>query len=328
MEHDRDVSTHFLFTTQAYRYKMAAHHNDHSGGGDHASHSHDRSQVSNKRLGLAAAVNISFAVVQVIVGLALGSVVVLADALHQVVDAVGLLTALVALVLVRRPATTSMSYGWGKIDALGGYTSGLLLLGSIVWIMFESIGRLSNPVEVDGGGVILIGVAGVAVNGASVLILGEGEHLSLKAARLHLIVDLAGSVVVVMAGLLLQGTSYSWIDPAASLLINALVLHGTYTVLRAAGGELLDRSPTNASVDQIDELLRSVEGFNEVHHIHTRSLGPGLASMTAHVVIGESLGLHNAQETMHAIQDDLAERFGIAHSTIQLECHTCEDIAH
>jgi len=305
---------------------MAAH--DHSHTVSHGGHSHDHSQISNTRLGYAAGVNVAFAIVQVIVGLALGSVVVLADALHQVVDAVGLLTALVALVLLRRPATTSMSYGWGKIDALGGYTSGLLLLGSIVWIAYESVGRLFDPVDVDGGGVVLIGIAGVVVNGASVLILGEGDHLSLKAARLHLIVDLAGSVVVVMAGLVLQGTSYAWIDPAASLLINVLVLHGTYNVLRTAGGELLDRAPLNADIDQIDEFLRSTQGFNDVHHIHTRSLGPGSATMTAHVVIDEALDLHDAQETMHAVQDDLAERFGIAHSTIQLECHTCQDVAH
>ena len=305
---------------------MAPHAHEHGGAG--TGHSHDHSQVSNGRLGLAAAVNVGFAVVQVIAGLALGSVVVLADALHQVVDAIGLLTALVALVLLRRPATSSMSYGWGKADALGGYTSGLLLLGSVAWIGYESVQRLFNPVEVDGGGVILIGIAGIVVNGASVLILGEGEHLSLKAARLHLLVDLAGSVVVVGAGLLLQGTTYTWIDPVASLLVNALVLHGTWNLLRAAGGELLDRAPVSASVDEIEAMLQATQGFNEVHHIHTRSLGPGSASMTAHVVIDDALGLHNAQEVMHDVQHELADRFGIAHSTIQLECHTCEDVAH
>ncbi len=308
-----------------YRWGMAELEHDHS----HADgHSHDHSQVSNRRLGIAAAVNVGFAVVQVIVGLALGSVVVLADALHQVIDAIGLLTALVALVLLRRPATSAMNYGWGKADALGGYTSGLLLLGSIIWVVYESIQRLFDPVEVDGGGVILIGIAGIVVNGASVLILGEGDHLSLRAARLHLLVDLAGSVVVVLAGVLLQGTTYTWIDPVASLLVNALVLHGTFNVLRYAGGELLDRAPAGATVEQIDLVLRATEGFTDVHHIHTRSLGPGATSMTAHVVIDDALGLHDAQETMHTVQQHLAVRFGIAHSTIQLECHTCEDIAH
>lgn len=308
-----------------YRGEMDAHAHEHAHGSGHA---HDHRAVSNGRLGLAAAVNVAFAVVQVIVGLALGSVVVLADALHQVVDAVGLLTALVALVLLRRPATSSMSYGWGKADALGGYTSGLLLLGSVAWVVYESAGRLFDPVEVDGGGVILIGIAGIIVNGASVLILGEGEHLSLKAARLHLLVDLAGSVVVVLAGVLLQGTDYTWIDPVASLLINALVLHGTITLMRIACGELLDRSPIAATLDEIEGLLRSPVGFGDVHHVHARALGPGVISMTAHVVIDDSLDLHAAQETMHVVQDELAGRFGIAHSTIQLECHRCQDTAH
>lgn len=301
-----------------------SHKHAHSGHG----HAHDHGEVSTGRLATAAAVNVGFAIVQVIVGLALGSVVVLADALHQVVDAIGLMTALVALVLLRRPATRSMSYGWGKADALGGYTSGLLLLASIAWVAYESIERLFNPVEVDGGGVILIGIAGIVVNGASVLILGEGEHLSLKAARLHLLVDLAGSVIVVLAGLVLRGTSLTWIDPAASLLINALVLHGTYNVLRAAGGELLDRAPANANIEAIEALLLATDGFNEVHHVHTRSLGPGSASMTAHVVVDDALDLHQAQETLDDIKHQLANQFGVAHATIQLECHACEDVAH
>lgn len=284
--------------------------------------------MSNGRLGLAAAVNVGFAVVQVLVGLALGSVVVLADALHQVVDAVGLLTALVALVLLRRPASTAMSYGWGKSDALGGYTSGLLLVGSIAWVVYESIQRLFDPVEVDGVGVIIIGIAGIVVNGASVLILGDGDHLSLKAARLHLLVDLAGSFIVVMAGLLLSGTGYTWVDPAASLLINVLVLHGTWNLLRAASSDLLDRSPAGADTDQIGAVITSVKNVNGVHHVHTRSIAPGVASVTAHVEIDGSVSVHDAQEAMAIVQTELANHLGIAHSTIQVECHSCEDLNH
>jgi len=291
-------------------------------------HAHSHTAVSNTRLGVAAAVNVAFAIVQVLVGLALGSVVVLADALHQVVDAVGLLTALVALVLLRRPASNAMSYGWGKADALGGYTSGLLLLGSIAWVGYESIARLFNPVSVDGFGVVLIGMAGIVVNGASVLILGHGEHLSLKAARLHLLVDLAGSVVVVMAGLLLAGTSYTWIDPVASLLVNALVLHGTWNLLRTAGAELLDRSPEGRDSSTIGDVIRSMDEVTDVHHVHTRSIAPGVSSVTAHVVIDGGVSLHDAQEAMSAVQRQLASSLGVAHSTIQMECHNCEDATH
>lgn len=302
---------------------------------DHAGHTHspgrrahDHQPVSDRRLGLAAAVNVGFAVIQVLVGLALGSVVVLADALHQIVDAVGLLTALVALVLLRRPATRAMSYGWGKADALGGYTSGLLLLGSIAWVGYESVQRLFDPVAVDGEGVILIGIAGIVVNGASVLILGDGEHLSLKAARLHLLVDLAGSVIVVLAGLLLTGTSFLWIDPLASLVINTLVLHGTWNLLRTAGAELLDKSPVGTDTDQIGDVIKSVKHVNGVHHVHTRSIAPGVSSVTAHVEVDGSVSVHDAQEAMAIVQTELANHLGIAHSTIQIECHGCEDASH
>ena len=295
---------------------------------DAGGHSHDHRGVSNSRLGAAAAINVGFAFIQVIVGLALGSVVVLADALHQVVDAVGLLTALVALVLLRRPATNAMSYGWGKADALGGYTSGLLLVGSVVWVVYESVSRLFDPVEVDGGGIILIGIAGIVVNGASVLVLGDGDHLSLKAARLHLLVDLFGSVIVVIAGVLLQGTSYTWIDPVASLLINVLVLHGIWSLLRAASSELLDRSPAGTDSERIGDVIRSVSEVNDVHHVHTRSIAPGVSSVTAHVVIDGSISLHQAQDAMDRVQSQLAGSLGIAHSTIQMECHNCEDESH
>ncbi|NNE95414.1 MAG: cation transporter, partial [Acidimicrobiales bacterium] len=150
----------------------------------HAGHGHNHvsgDEVDTRRLGLAAVVNVGFAIVQVTVGLLLGSVVVLADALHQVVDAVGLVTALIALALLRRPATSEMSFGWGKADALGGYTSGLLLLASVAWVVYESVQRLFDPVDVDGRGVILIGCAGIAVNGGSVWLLGHGQQLALKA---------------------------------------------------------------------------------------------------------------------------------------------------
>ncbi len=306
---------------------MSAHDHEPHDHGD-VGHNHDLRGVSNSRLGAAAAINVGFAVIQVIVGLTLGSVVVLADALHQIVDAVGLMTALVALVLLRRPATNAMSYGWGKADALGGYTSGLLLVGSVVWVVYESVSRLFDPVAVDGGGVILIGIAGVIVNGASVLVLGDGDHLSLRAARLHLLVDLAGSVIVVIAGVLLRGTSFTWIDPVASLLINMLVLHGTWSLLRAASAELLDRSPAGTDTERIGEVIRSVSEVNDVHHVHTRSIAPGVSSVTAHVVVDGALSLHQAQEAMDRVQDQLAESLGIAHATIQMECHNCEDLSH
>ena len=294
----------------------------------HDHHGYAPGDVSSGRLGLAAAVNVGFAVVQVVVGLYTGAVVVLADAAHQVVDAIGLLTALVATGLAKRGATRAMSFGWGKADALGAYSSGLLLVGSVVWIAYEAIERLGDPVDVAGGGVIAIGLAGIAVNGGSVLLLGTGGHLAVRAARLHLLIDLAGSVIVVVAGAALVGSSAQWIDPVASLAVNALVLRGTWQLLRAATGELLDRAPHGLEPVDIEAVLLQEAVVSDVHHVHSRSIAPGSTSVTAHVVLDGSLTLHDAQHQLDRLQGLLADQLGVSHATIQLECHDCDDRDH
>ena len=155
---------------------------------NHAGHAHGHAH-DGARLGLAAGANTLFAVVQIVVGLAIGSVVVLADAAHQAVDALGLITAFIAVRIARRPASHDWSYGFGKADALGGFVSALLLLASVGWIVIESVRRLFEPESVEGGGVIVIGLIAIAVNGAGVLLVGHGhgdEAISMRAARLQI----------------------------------------------------------------------------------------------------------------------------------------------
>ena len=301
-----------------------APHSHADGPHAHGNHAHD---VAPGRLVAAAAANSGFAVVQVIVGISLGSVVVLADAAHQVVDAIGLLTALAAVLLAARPTSGAMSFGWGKADALGGLISGLLLLGSVGWIVLESVRRLFDPVDVDGRGVIVIGVIAVAVNGLSVLALSGGGHssLSLRAARLHLLTDLVGSFIVILAGIGLTGTSATWIDPAASLLLSAVVLRATLELLRTACRELLDRAPDGLSVDTVTDLLREQPGVQLVHHVHVRPLGQQRTSVTAHVVMSGEPTLHDAQVELVNLNSALSNELGVDHSTLQLECHPCTD---
>lgn len=302
-----------------------------SGGHDHEGDSNGHVAGSvRSRLGIAAGVNVAFAIIQVVVGLAIGSVVVLADAAHQVVDALGLLTALVAAVLASRPASSEMSFGWGKADALGGFVSSLLLLGSIGWILFEAVRRLLDPVSVDGGGVLAMGLVAIAVNGGSVWVLGHGhehghDHLSMRAARLHLLTDLAGSVIVVFAGLLLYLTTASWIDPIASLVVSLLVVRSTWRLLGTATAELLDRAPGHIDADAVLAHLSTQPGVEHVHHVHVRSLGQKRTSVTAHVVVAGEQTLHDAQDQIGLLTNVLERDLGIGHATIQLECHACED---
>jgi cobalt-zinc-cadmium efflux system protein len=292
----------------------------------------------NRRLAVAATLNTGFAAVQVVVGLAIGSVVVLADAAHQAVDALGLITAALALRLARRPATSEWSYGLGKADALGGFVSGLLLLGSVAWIVVESVRRLLAPEPVDGGGVIAIGLVAIAVNATGVLLVarrhdhpggahrhGADEPISIRAARLHLLTDLAGSFVVVVAGIVLTGTSWTWVDPVASLLVSVAVLWALRDVLVGAAHVLLDRAPGHASSTDLAEQLAADPEVIRVHHVHVRSLGGGRHSGSAHLVVAGDLSVHDSQVLVDRLDDAVRADLGLDHLTLQVECHPCPD---
>ncbi len=305
----------------------------------HAGESHSRGSI--KRLGFASAANVAFAVVQVLVGVAIGSIVVLADAAHQAVDALGLVTALLAMRMARRPANERFSYGLGKSDALGGFVSALLLVGSVAWIVWESVHRLLDPVVVDGTGVIFIGLVAIVVNGTSVVLIGHGDHadhadhadhgdgdISLRAARLHLLTDLAGSVVVVASGVLLTLGAPAWIDPAASLLLSTAVLWSTWRLVVTATHLLLDRVPGRLSTDAVIAALVAEPGVEGAHHVHLRPIGGGRVSVTAHIVVDGALSVHDAQATVERLGAMLNVDHLIGHSTLQLECHDCDDEIH
>lgn len=291
-------------------------------------HPHDH-RHDGVRLGLAAGANTVFAVVQVAVGLAIGSVVVLADAAHQAVDALGLITAFVALRIARRPASRDWSYGLGKADALGGFVSALLLLGSVAWIVVESLRRLVDPEPVDGAGVIAIGLIAIVVNGAGVLLVGHGhgdEAVSLRAARLHLLTDLAGSVVVVVAGLVLFATDAVWVDPVASLLLSVAVVWSTVQLLRSATAILLDRAPVDVTTAQLAAMLVEHPDVDVAHHVHVRSLGGGRRTASAHVVVHGATSVHRSQQIIADLAGEIDGQLGIDHLTLQVECeHHCVD---
>jgi cobalt-zinc-cadmium efflux system protein len=313
--------------------------------------------AKTRSLGLAAALNASMGVAQVIVGFATGSMAVLADAAHQWVDVVGLLLAFVAMLVVRRPISTRRTFGWTRVDALAAHISTLLLLGSLLWIGIESVKRLLAPQPAEGGWVIVIGVIGLIVNTAGAVMLGGHQHhhshdhdhshdhnhsngpiheddhqhggsLSIRAARLHLIGDAAGSLVVVMTGIVLSITENTRIDPIASLIICALVMFSAVRLLRQSGNELLDAVPTGLDVSEVTAALQSVTGIHDVHHLHAWSMGAGRYAVSAHIEVDGDRTAHDTQTVITAARTMVRDRFGIGHATFQPECHRCEEPVH
>jgi cobalt-zinc-cadmium efflux system protein len=303
-------------------------HHDHAGdrGGD----------PGPGRLGLAAALNGGFGIAQIVGGLALGSVAVLADAVHQGADSVGLLVAVAAALLARRAPSARRTFGWGRMDAVGAQISGVVLLGGIGWLAWESIERLRDPVEVGALGVSVFGALGIAVNAGSLVLLRRGHahvghghgSLAVRAARLHLLTDLGGSAAVLVAGVGVASTGWERLDPAASLLIAAAASVAAIDLVRRASDVLLDRSPSHLDPGAVADVLSSHPGVVGVHHVHLWSIGAHDVALSAHVQMAGELVLHDVQEHTRELEALVSTRFGIGHTTLQVECHDCEQPAH
>ena len=314
---------------------------DHRGGGPagsdapghgargHGGHGHSAADAPLAGIAVAVVLNAALAVGQVVAGVVFHSVAVLADAGHQVVDAAGLVLGLVAVRLARRPATARRTWGWGRADAVGAQISAVVLIGSLVWVLIEASRRLAHPESVQGLGVVVIGVLGTVVNGGSLLAIGHAkEHLSIRAARLHLLGDFAGSLLLIVTGLLVRYTGWDRLDPIASLLLSVLLVHSAVQLLRHSTAVLLDAAPDHLDVAEIVELVRAEGQVRDLHHVHVWTIAPGVTALSGHLAVEGALSVHDAQADVQRVELLLRQRFGISHTTLQVECHPCATPAH
>jgi cobalt-zinc-cadmium efflux system protein len=312
---------------------MEDHGHGHAG---HRSHHHGLSAGSPGRLAGVLGVNVVLTVAQIVGGLVAGSLALLADAAHNAVDVIGLGMAAVAVLLARRPAGPRHTYGLRRSEALAAQASAILLLASLLWVGYEAIVRLVQGGEtgVDGTLVAILAVAGLVANGGGALVLrggraeGEAAALATRAALLHLAADAATSAAVLVAGLLIAATRADWIDPVTSLAIAVVVAVATVRLLGESTRILLDATPTSVDTAEVTQAMEEVDGVAAVHHLHVWSLAEREVAVSAHVVVDGPTTLHDTEETLSALQTLLADRFGIAHPTLQLECHPCEDQQH
>jgi cobalt-zinc-cadmium efflux system protein len=303
----------------------------------HVGHSHSHEHVvpaldreRRDRLAITTGANIVIAVIEVVAGVIIGSIALLADAAHQAVDALALLVSMAAVVLASRAPTPRRSFGWRRADVLGAQLSALLLLATTGWIAYESILRLGDPPSLDGAAVAVVAAITLALNAACALFLrSHGEHsMAVRAAVLHLATDAASSAAVLVAGVLVAFTGADWLDPAVSLAICAVVAVTTIRLLSATSHVLLEGAPVGIDPRAVEEALSELDGVDDVHHLHLWSLAPDEPSLSVHLRCADAVSLHDAQETVTKAEAMLAERFAIHHTTIQAECHDCERADH
>jgi cobalt-zinc-cadmium efflux system protein len=282
------------------------------------SHVHDHARETSRRaLATALAVTAGYTVVEVVGGLLTGSLALLADAVHMLSDNVALALALGAVWLAGRPATPERTYGFKRAEVLVALANGVALVALAIWIFVVAIMRLDDPPEVLGGWMLAIALAGIAVNVAAAAILaGSRGGLNVEAAFRHVLGDLLGSVGVVLAAVVILTTGWQQADPVAGMLIAALVLASSWSILRDSTGILLEAAPSGIDTREVGERLARAPGVVEVHDLHIWTITSGFPALSAHVLVGRGEDCHGRRRELELL---LRDAFGIEHTTLQVD---------
>lgn len=301
-----------------------SHDGTHKHGGAH-DHAHGAG-ASERRIGLAALLTGAFMLAEVAGGLVSGSLALLADAGHMLTDLAGLVLAWIGFRLARRPADWKRSYGYDRFGVLVAFVNGLALFVVAGWIVMEAVHRLNAPFPVLGGIMFWVALAGLGVNLLSFRLLQGGDHgnLNMRAAALHVIGDLLGSVAALAAALVILTTGWTPIDPILSVLVSILILGSAARIVRDASHILLEGTPVGLDPRQIGEDIKAaVPGVLDVHHVHAWSLSQERPVVTLHARVSDSGG--PPEVVTSAIKAHLLARYGVDHATVELEFECCAD---
>lgn len=289
-------------------------------------HSHaPSSQDQNaKRLMLAFGITASFMVIEVIGGLVSGSLALLADAGHMLTDAAALLFALLAVIFSRKPPSGGRTFGWLRLTTLAAFVNAIALVVITVIIVWEAIQRFLQPQPVAGVTMMVVAVAGLIANIAAFWILHRGseeKNLNVRAAALHVLGDLLGSVGAIIAALVILWTGWTPVDPILSVLVSCLVLRSAWRLLQESVNELLEGAPASLDIAALKRNLnRSIPEVRDVHHVHVWMVGEKPV-MTLHVQV---IPPHDHDALLGRIQHFLEHQYAISHVTIQMEYTPCQ----
>jgi len=288
---------------------------------DHDHHHHDHASASfGTAFAVGAVLNVGFVAVEVFWGLAAHSMALLADAVHNSGDVLGLLLAWGAAWLAGRRPSQRRTYGWGRFSIIAANINAIVLLIGIGAIAVEALRRFAEPAPVASAIVVWVAAGGVVVNGFTAWMFSHGhEDLNIRATFLHMAGDAAVSLGVVVAALLLGLTGWLWLDPAASLLIAAMILLGTWGLLRDAANLAIDGVPAGIEHAAVADYLRTLPGVIEVHDLHIWGLSTTETALTAHLVQRAGAGTEAGEALILRATTELGHRFRIGHATLQLE---------
>lgn len=292
----------------------------HSPAADEAGHPGD----FRTKLAIAFAITAGIVVAQAVGAWVTGSLALLTDTAHALTDASGLLVALVAGTLMLRPAASTRTWGYRRIEVIAALAQATLLLVVGAYAAVEGVRRLVAPPEVPAGELLVFGIIGLVANAVAIGVLASNRsaNLNMRAAFLEVLNDALGSVGVIIAAIVIATTGYLQADAIAGLFIAALIVPRAVKLLRETSSVLMEFTPKGLDLDDVREHMLSVEHVREVHDLHASTVATGLPTLSAHVVVDdECFADGHAAEVLAHVKTCVAEHFDVAihHSTIQIE---------
>ncbi|MGK7379101.1 cation diffusion facilitator family transporter [Planococcus sp. 1R117A] len=286
-------------------------------------HGHDHTHGANKKvLIISFAIITAYMVIEAVGGWLTNSLALLADAGHMLSDSISMGVAILAFTLGERVADYSKTYGYKRFEILAAVFNGVTLVGISVYIFYEAYHRFANPPEVASTGMLIIAAIGLLVNVLVAWLLMRGgdtkENLNVRAAFLHVLGDLLGSVGAVAAALLIMFFNWGWADPLASVIVAVLILISGWRVTKDAVHILMEGTPKNMDLDDIIDTMENVEGIESIHDLHVWCITSGQNALSCHAVVDGNLSVGASQEILRNVEHKLGHK-GIGHVTIQME---------
>lgn len=285
-------------------------------------HGHDHTHGANKKaLMISFIITTAYMIVEAVGGWITNSLALLSDAGHMLSDSISLGVGLLAFVIGEKAADYSKTYGYKRFEILAALFNGVTLVLIAFYIFYEAYQRFTDPPEVASTGMLIIAILGMVMNIVVAWILLRGdteENLNLRAAFLHVLGDLLGSVGAVVAALLIMFAGWGWADPLASVIVALLIMISGGRVVRESIHVLMEGTPKNIDVDDIIETLQEIPEVKSIHDLHIWCITSGKNALSCHAVVQNGLSFEESQGLLRKMEHDLAHK-DIGHVTIQLE---------
>lgn len=300
------------------------HSHGHSHGHNHSHHYHD---MTGRRLLWTSLLNIIFTTIEIVGGVISNSLSLLSDALHNLADSSAIFVAYLAHLISKRKPTERKTFGYRRFEILAAFLNAIVLIGICLYLFVEAYRRFVAPEPIDGVVMLVVAIAGLLANLASVLILyrDKAKTLNVRAAYLHLLGDTLSSVAVIIGGIFIWLFEIMWLDPLITVAVSIYIIWHTWHVLKESVDILMQGTPPGIEITEVKALMARTEHVKDVHHIHIWRLDDQRLHLEAHVSLCDDIPVSEAGRLRETLVKLLNAHYGITHTTLQIEYDSCSD---